>query len=83
MAKIDNPQGAKSSLQGFRADKELTELLQKLPNKTDFIIDALYEKFSKEELVTCRRCKGTGKVRRKQRNTLKGRKKKNKKRAKY
>lgn len=65
MTKIKNPKNAKTSIQAFRADKELTRLLNNLPHKTEFIIDALFDSFSKQELVTCKRCKGTGKIRKK------------------
>jgi len=63
--KIKNPKTAKTSIQAFRANKELTQLLNKLPDKTEFIVDSLFDAFSKQELVTCKRCKGTGKVRKK------------------
>ena len=65
MATVKNPKGAKTSIVAFRADRELSRLLNRLPNKTDFIIDALFDAFSQQELVTCKRCKGAGKVRKK------------------
>lgn len=52
----------KESLQGFRADHELTQLLSRLPNKTVFIIRALRNEFSHTRTVTCPHCDGHGKI---------------------
>lgn len=64
-SKIVLPQGhlsPKESLQAFRADKELTQLLSKLPNKTIFIIRALRNEFSHSSTITCSHCEGVGKI---------------------
>ncbi len=50
------------NLQAFRVDRELALLLKKVPNKSETMVKALREYFSKNHLVTCSHCAGKGKV---------------------
>ncbi len=58
-----NPDNA--MLVAFRADAELSMLLRNEPNKSETIQLALREYFAHNVSVTCARCKGTGKMRKK------------------
>lgn len=62
-SKITMPNnGSDKTLQAFRADREITRLLNQVPNKSEFIVEALREKLSHTCVVTCPTCKGAGKV---------------------
>ena len=61
-SKVKNPKKTTSSIQAFRADPDVTRRLNRLPNKTEFIIDALEKAFSEREYVICSQCKGVGKI---------------------
>lgn len=53
---------AKQSLHAFRVDRELTEFLSTVPNKTEFIIRALRNAIAAEKKVTCPMCNGDGQI---------------------
>jgi hypothetical protein len=63
-SKITAPRsfGSKNRLYAFRADNELTALLDQVPNKSEFITAALLQAFADSQLVTCWTCKGAGKL---------------------
>ena len=54
--------GNKGSLQAFRCDANLENLLNQLENKSEFIVKALWKAFQDGQVVTCPECKGTGVV---------------------
>lgn len=49
---------AKSAVVAFKVEVELAEFLDKLPNKSDFIRRAIYERLG----ISCPLCNGTGNV---------------------
>jgi len=51
-----------NKLHAFRADPELTSLLDSIPNKSEFIVQSLREQCSKKQLILCPRCKGRGRI---------------------
>jgi len=48
--------GAKDSIQAFRCDKTLREELERQPNKSEFIVKALWKALQEQ----CPHCGGTG-----------------------
>lgn len=54
----------KDSMEAFRCDEQLKSFLDSLPKgrKSNFIIEAVYEKISQTQQVTCPLCKGYGKL---------------------
>jgi len=65
VSKITPPSNPnETKLIAFRADAELTRLLKTTPNKSEVIVEALRDYFSRDSYVTCTRCKGTGKMKR-------------------
>ncbi len=57
-----NKLGTQQGLFAFRTDKELAQMLNKVPNKSEFITKALRKQFAETQLVTCWECEGAGKV---------------------
>lgn len=55
--------GVKDSLQAFRCDQDLKKILDKLENKSEFIVRALWKALQSGEWVTCPNCRGKGVVR--------------------
>ena len=65
-SKIKYPKNMTSEqLHAFRTDRELTNFLNKLPNKSEFIVEALEKLRSEFQYVKCPFCKGTGRYRKK------------------
>lgn len=56
--------GNKETLHAFRGDAELTQLLNQLDNKSEFIVKALWEAFKGGQYITCPKCKGVGVIKR-------------------
>lgn len=54
--------GKKDYLHAFRCDAELSDLLAGVSNKSEFIVKAVLEQFSREYAVTCPTCEGAGEV---------------------
>ena len=63
-SKIINPKNddVKTVLHAFRTDEELAEMLGELPNKSEFIVEALKKAFYDKYFETCPSCKGTGQI---------------------
>lgn len=61
-SKVKNPKNPTSTIHAFRSDQEITQLLNRLPNKTDFILTALKNAFAEKQYVKCPQCKGLGKI---------------------
>jgi len=62
---IQDPDAAKDqSPEAFRPDKTIKQFLANLPRgeKSNFIVEAIYEKIANSEQVTCPLCNGHGKL---------------------
>lgn len=57
---VPNEFGGKDQLHAFRADNDLSQLLEKLEDKSDFIRKALWKALTGDGIVTCPKCHGLG-----------------------